>query len=114
MHLPDLRDEALNWQQNLGELKRFRRHGPDFGASTVDDYIQQGSRFFKQSQLEKLPTKVDSKGVIRVYDPKTNTFGSFNPDGTIKTFYKPDPALHNYPTNLDYWNAQKGTAPWTP
>lgn len=33
--------------------------------------------------------KVDSKGVTRVYDSSTNTFGSYNPDGTTKTFFKP-------------------------
>jgi hypothetical protein len=26
--------------------------------------------------------------------------------GTIKTYYKPDPAIHGYATNLDYFNAQ--------
>jgi hypothetical protein len=92
----------------------FIRHGADFGAQSADDYVQQASRFLQRSQLDNLPTKVDAKGVIRVYDPKTNTFGSFNPDGTIKTFYKPDPNLHPYPTNLDYWNAQPGVSPWTP
>lgn len=102
------------WGNSKTLADHFRRHGADFGAKTADDYVQQASRFFQRSQLDNLPTKVDSAGVIRVYDPKTNTFGSFNPDGTIKTFYKPDPALHKYPTNLDYWNAQPGTAPWTP
>jgi len=61
-----------------------------------------------------VPTKIDGKGVIRVYDPETNTFGAFNPDGTTRTFFKPSPLHHKYPTNLDYWHAQPGTAPWTP
>lgn len=33
--------------------------------------------------------KVDSNGVTMVYDSSTNTFGSYNPDGTTKTFFKP-------------------------
>lgn len=33
--------------------------------------------------------KVDEDGVIRVYDPKTNRFGSYNKDGTTKTYFKP-------------------------
>ena len=33
--------------------------------------------------------KVDEEGTIRVYDPKTNTFGSYNPDGSTKTYFKP-------------------------
>ena len=34
------------------------------------------------------PTKVDDNGVTRVYDPRTNTFGAYNADGTTRTFYK--------------------------
>jgi hypothetical protein len=26
--------------------------------------------------------------------------------GAPRTFFKPDPAVHGYPTNLDYFNAQ--------
>ncbi|CAB4243600.1 Pyocin large subunit-like protein (fragment) [Methylacidimicrobium sp. AP8] len=42
-----------------------------------------------RAQAEGLPTKIDSEGVIRIYDPATNTFGSYNADGTTRTFYKP-------------------------
>ena len=64
--------------------------------------------------MEGLATKIDARGVIRVYDEATNTFGSFNASGATRTFFKPDPKIHGYPTNLDYWNAQPGVAPWTP
>lgn len=30
-------------------------------------------------------------------------------DGTTRTFYRPDPASHGYPTNWDYWMAQPGS-----
>jgi hypothetical protein len=53
-------------------------------------------------------------GTIRVYDPKTNTFGSYAADGGTRTFYKPDPAVHKYKSNLDYWNAQPGSSPSKP
>lgn len=54
---------------------------------------------------------IDSNGVIRIYDPSTNTLGSYNWDGTIATFFKPDPLIHKYPTNWDYWLSQPGTPP---
>jgi hypothetical protein len=50
----------------------------------------------------------------RVYDPDTNTFGAFNADGTTRTLFKPNPDLHGYETNLEYWDAQIGVDPWTP
>ena len=39
-----------------------------------------------ESQVARFPTKIDAKGVIRVYDPATNRFGAFNPNGTTRTF----------------------------
>ncbi len=64
-------------------------------------YTYMASRFFQESQAAKLPTKIDSQGVIRVFDPKTGSFGSFNPNGTTRTFYKP-----SSPT---YFDRQPGT-----
>jgi filamentous hemagglutinin len=72
------------------------------------------SKFLQESQTGGLPTKIGPGGTIRVYDPATNTFGSFNANGTTKTLYMPDPAQHGYPTNWDYWNAQPGVSPWKP
>ncbi len=55
-----------------------------------------------------MPTKIGSDGAIRIYDPKTNTFGSYRPDGFTRTLYKPDPAKHGFITNEAYWDAQQG------
>lgn len=71
----------------------YVRHGADFGASSADDYAKKASDFLRTSQRDRLPTKIDADGVIRTYDPKSNTFGSFNADGTTRTFLqavKPD------------------------
>jgi RHS repeat-associated protein len=85
----------------------FRRHGGDFGGSSADDYAQKAADFFQDAQRRGLPTKVDADGVVRVYDPATNTFGAYNPNGTTRTFYKPR-------RGIDYWNDQPGSAPWIP
>lgn len=79
----------------------FARHGADFGAATADAYARQASDFLQTAQAEKLPTKIDSHGTIRVYDPETNTFAAYNADGTTKTFFKP-------PEGREYWEAQPG------
>ncbi|MEM7357452.1 MAG: hypothetical protein AAF657_41950, partial [Acidobacteriota bacterium] len=85
----------------------FHRHGADFGARNAGDYAQQASDFLRRSQADGLPTKIGPDGTIRVYDPASNTFGSFNPDGTTKTFFKPS-------GGQSYWDGQPGGAPWTP
>jgi hypothetical protein len=108
----------LTTSESWGRLETLddhvARHGADFGARTADEYAGMASEFLQRAQRSGLPTKVDSRGTIRMYDPKTNTFGSYNASGTTKTFYKPDPAQHGYPSNQAYWDAQPGTPPWTP
>jgi pyocin large subunit-like protein len=79
----------------------FERHGGDFGATSATDYANMASQFFQRGIKEGLPIKISSDGTIRIYDPATNTFGSYRPDGTTKTFFKP--------TNPNYWQGQPGT-----
>ncbi len=95
-----------HWGNPKTLARHFRDHGADFGAKSADDYARQASDFFRRSQADRLPTKIDADGVIRVYDPRTNTFGSFNPDGTTRTFFKP--------TSPTYLDRQPGGAPWGP
>jgi RHS repeat-associated protein len=105
---------ADSWGRPETLADHFARHGADFGATSAEDYAQQASLFLQDSQARGLPTKIDSKGIIRIYDPETNSFGVYNANGKTASFYKPNPAEHGCPTNLDYWNKQKGNAPWTP
>lgn len=87
---------------NLNTLDdHFARHGADFGATSVDDYARQASEFLQQPGTL---TKIDADGVIRVYDPATNAFGAYNPNGTTRTFFTPK-------RGIDYWNDQPGVAP---
>lgn len=105
---------ATHWGNPKTLADHFGRHGADFSAKSAHDYTRMASDFFRRSQTELLPTKIATDGTIRVYDPKNNIFGSYNPSGTTKTFYKPDPAQHKLPSNLDYWNKQPGISPWQP
>lgn len=79
--------------------RHFKDHGADFGARTEDEYATMANDFFNNGK--RYETKIDDSGVIRIYDPKTNTFGSYNPDGTTRTFYKPT-------AGVDYWKRQPG------
>ncbi len=89
-------DAATTWGRSETLADHFARHGADVGAKTADEYANMASRFLQESQAAKLPTKIDSQGVIRVFDPNTGTFGSFNPNGTTRTLFKP-----NSPTYFD-------------
>ncbi|MGH8960807.1 MAG: hypothetical protein ACRDWT_06300, partial [Jatrophihabitantaceae bacterium] len=81
--------------------RHFKDHGHDFGAASSTDYANRAVHFFEQGIAGGLPRKIDEFGTIRLYDPASNTFGSYSSDGTILTFFKP-----SSPT---YWLRQSGS-----
>jgi RHS repeat-associated protein len=99
--------KQTGWANARTLADHYTRHGSDFGSKSAQQYAQSAQDFFQQAQRNGLPTKVDGD-TVRIYDSKTNTFGSYTSSGQTKTFYKPDPAQHGYKTNADYWKAQKG------
>jgi uncharacterized Zn-binding protein involved in type VI secretion len=84
----------------------FQRHGSDFGATTEAEYEAQADEFLNGEKSADTLEKVRPNGDVVRYNPTTDEFGVAKPDGTVKTYYKPDPAQHEYPTNTDYFNAQ--------
>lgn len=43
-------------------------------------------QFYERALADGPPLKIGEYGTIRLYDPATNTFGSYAPDGTILSF----------------------------
>ena len=104
----DVPATRLTWGA-IGSLQdHFERHGGDFSAKSPDDYAAQAWRFRERAVAERLPMKLDTDGTVRVFDPKSRAFASFNRDGTAKTYFRPD--------NPSYWQRQPGkpvqTPPW--
>jgi hypothetical protein len=83
----------------------FARHGGDFGAATATEYQGQADAFLTGPKPSGALEKIRPNGDIVRYNPVTDEFGVASPTA-IRTYYKPDPAVHGYPTNLDYFNAQ--------
>ena len=86
------------WGNRLTLTDHYERHGGDFNARNEGHYARMAHRFYVNRN--NYQTKVDSNGVIRVYDKKTNSFGSYNSDGTTKTYFKPK--------SPNYFNNQPG------
>jgi RHS repeat-associated protein len=84
----------------------WKKHGaefPEYGSK--GEYVE-GAREFLNNPPSGALTKTRATGEVVVYDPVTNTFGIRTADGTPATLFRPDPAKHGYPTNVDYFNAQ--------
>jgi|ERR1019366_6687422 filamentous hemagglutinin len=86
-------------------LRHFKDHGGDFGARNALDYVRQAQQFLLNPPAGTLTRRRANGDVLR-YNPITNTFGVLGPKGVPRTLFKPDPAVHGFPTNLDYFNAQ--------
>ncbi len=84
----------------------WKKHGSEFpGIQNAKQYVEAAKKFMTNPPKGAL-TRTRANGDVVRYDPKTNTFGVMDKSGTPKTMFKPDPAKHGYPTNLDYFNAQ--------
>jgi hypothetical protein len=95
-------EDAL-WGNSDTLQNHFDRHGSDFGATDPIDYADKARDFFNNN-AGSAPTKIDqTDGTIRIYDPTTNTFGSYNADGSTRTFFKP--------TSPTYFDRQPGYPP---
>jgi hypothetical protein len=83
----------------------FNDHGADFAAQTPEFYEAQGRHFFNDNDPNTLVRHRPNRDEVR-YNPVTDEFGVMAPDNYLRTYYRPDPAIHGYPTNLDYFHAQ--------
>lgn len=90
----------LTWGAPRSLPDHFERHGADFAAKSADDYAAQAWIFLRRAKAEGLPAKLDDDGVLRVYDPKSRAFASYNKDLTTKTYFKPG--------RRDYFDDQPG------
>ena len=90
------------WGNYASLPDHFARHGEDFHAKDADDYARLSWEFLQRAKAEGLPAKQDDEGVLRVFDPRSGTFASYNRDGTTKTFFKPG--------GRDYFERQPGDA----
>ena len=99
-------ENNYNWDDESTLEDHFYDHGEDFDATSPRDYAKQANDFYNNRGNYK--TKVDMYGNIRVYDPKTNTFGSYNSDGSTRTFFKPTDPVTGRPSGSSYFNSQPG------
>jgi pyocin large subunit-like protein len=87
-------------------LGHFKKHGVELPEYANATQYARGARDFVTNPPTGTLTKVRPNGDRLFYNQSTNTFGVQRSDGALRTMFKPDPAKHGFPTNLDYFNAQ--------
>jgi hypothetical protein len=96
------RDNAVPARANVGFVNERRldehydKHGAEFGRITRQDYLRQ-AQLLRDAQVGgPVLQTVRADGVTTRFDRDTGAFVAFNPDGTIRTFFKPNDGERYY------------------
>ena len=98
----ETRDNAARARANVGFANERRldehydKHGGEFGRITKQDYLRQ-AQLLRDAQVGgPVLQTVRSDGVTTRFDRQTGAFVAFNPNGTIRTFFKPNDGERYY------------------
>lgn len=80
--------EARNRTAEEGAQRSFERNGADFGAATVDAYVQQAHAFITNPPAGT-ETAQRRNGDTLYYHAPSNTFAVATRDGAPRTLFKP-------------------------
>jgi len=75
-------------QRRLDE--HFDKHGAEFGRISKLDYLRQAQLLRDAKAGDPILEAVRRDGVITRYDRQTGAFIAVNPNGVIRTFFKPN------------------------
>ncbi len=95
-------DEQKAWGAGIGfvDSRRFdehyEKHGAEFGHITRQDYLRQAQLLRDARVGGPVLETVRADRVTTRYDRETGAFIAFNPDGTIRTFFKPNDGERYY------------------
>jgi hypothetical protein len=70
--------------------EHFEKHGGEFGRITKQDYLRQAQLLRDAKVGDPILETVRKDGVTTRFDRQTGAFIAFNPNGVIRTFFKPN------------------------
>lgn len=111
LHASDLVESPLRTAtKNKTSAQNAYRHFSDHGADFPDiqnsvEYVGKAQNFLRTPPGGTL-TRVRANGDVVRWHPNSNTFGVIDAGGAPRTFFRPDPSVHGYANNWDYFYAQ--------
>ena len=75
-------------QRRLNE--HYEKHGREFGDISKQEYLHQAQLLRDAMPGGAILQSVRGDGVVTRYDRETGAFIAFNPNGIIRTFFKPN------------------------
>jgi hypothetical protein len=70
--------------------EHYEKHGGEFGTISKQDYLHQ-AQFLRDAKVEgPILQSIRPDGVTTRFDRQTAAFIAYNPNGVIRTFFKPN------------------------
>lgn len=92
----------------LNALRHWQDHGREFPElQNALSYVKKATDFVRNPPPGTMIKIRQRNGDRLFYHPETNVFAITDANGSLRTMYKPNPAVHGKQTNLEYFNAQK-------
>jgi hypothetical protein len=76
--------------------EHYRKHGAEFGNISRQDYLRQAQLLRDAAVGGPVLQTVRADGVVTRFDRQTGAFIAVNPDGTIRTFFRPNDGERYY------------------
>ena len=70
-------------------MEHYEKHAHEFGSVTIHEYLRMAQELRDRKADDTVIEAVRDDGVVTRYDRKSGAFLAFNPDRTIRTFFKP-------------------------
>lgn len=98
----EAREAPPSWGTSVGFAdqrrldEHFQKHGAEFGRITKQDYLRQAQLLRDARVGGPILETVRKDGVVTRFDRDTGAFIAFNPNGVIRTFFKPNDGERYY------------------
>ena len=98
---------AVPFRDDADLQQHFEDHGHEFpGVTLPATYLLLAERFLNGPVGPTTEECFRPQGGWARYDKVTQEYGSVRGDRTIATYFRPDPAVHGYASNLEYFLAK--------
>jgi hypothetical protein len=81
-------DIGFSSRQKL--IDHFQKHGREFGAISMEEYLRQAQELRDRPVGGDILETVRPDGVISRFGRTSGAFVAYNPDGVIRTFFRPN------------------------
>ncbi len=98
-------DIGIIWTSEENAREHFEKHGKEFNASSVGEYVAEAQEFVRRPPQGTLTTtQLDGDTVY--FHPETGRFAVQNSQGKIRTYFIREENLKGYKSNMEYFNEQ--------